>query len=78
MTEVEVSRFRRRMLEIRRLEAAEELRHREARAWLRSMREDAQRACPQTGKTFYPDPSGNNDSEYVCDDCEACFSRKHP
>ena len=77
MTEAEIKKFRRRMLEIRRLEAQESLRHRETLAWLKEMREDAQRACPQTSKTYYPDPAGH-DSEFVCDDCGACFSRKHP
>ena len=78
MTEAEIKKFRRRMLEILRLETQESLRHRETLAWLKGMREDAQRACPQTSKTYYSDPAGGHDSEFVCDDCRACFSRKHP
>lgn len=35
-------------------------------------------SCPRTGRTFHPDPSGNNDSEFECNDCGVTYSRKHP
>lgn len=28
-----------------------------------------QKECSHTRETYYPDPSGNNDSSYTCDIC---------
>ena len=30
---------------------------------------EIRKQCPHTNETFYPDPSGNNDSTYTCNVC---------
>lgn len=30
---------------------------------------ELRKICPHITHTFYPDASGNNDSDYVCNDC---------
>lgn len=30
---------------------------------------EIRKQCPHNKETYYPDPSGNNDSSYTCDVC---------
>lgn len=30
---------------------------------------EIRKQCPHTKETYYPDPSGNNDSSYTCNVC---------
>jgi hypothetical protein len=52
-------------IEMQRLFERQEL----ARKRLESKLAKLQTKCKHEHKTFYPDPSGNNDSYYECDDC---------
>lgn len=35
-------------------------------------------SCKSNDFTYHPDPSGNNDSEFECNECRAWFRRIHP
>jgi len=54
---------------ITRDEQDEEERHKKAVGEINARRVDLQKQCPHLETTYYPDASGNNDSEHICDLC---------
>lgn len=55
---------------IKSMQAEAETKHKGELKHLRDKWCDLQSRCPHHETTFYPDPSGNNDSKTVCDVCE--------
>ena len=47
----------------------EDSRHKKAINKLKKLNEDFQKVCKHTNTTYYPDPSGNHDSETQCNVC---------
>lgn len=46
---------------------------------LKILEEELFLACPQSQEpTYYPDPSGNNDSHFQCKQCGCFFDSEHP
>ena len=53
------------------LSARVEREYREQRRVIAERRWAIQASCPHASTTYYPDPSGNNDSSTVCNVCGA-------